>query len=739
MSAAWSPDGSTLATGARDGTIQLWGPDGTLRKSYKIAPAESIQAASLAYTPDGRELVFAGVDRIGRAGVFNLASGQRRLDFREHDNTVLHASVSRDGRLAVTTGGDKNETFVWRLADGQVVQKIIGGGASVFGIGWSRDGNSIAWGTINRGNTGLQTTPLEHTFRLADFDFGNPPNGQVLRVPSSAGGSSLQQLDFFRLAIKRNGRVVHVFQPPLKGDRIYSQSVITPDKAVVGTGFGLYLLDLRTNQVLRSYTGHSGIVLGVSPRPDGRYFLTGSQDQTLRIWDPNRDEPLLSLFVAGQDWIAWTPEGYYAASACGERLMGWQVNNGPERLASYYPAVQFRPSLYHPQAVRLVLQTGSIRKALEQENQEKPGQPVAVVSVSQVLPPAVVITAPAGVRARTVRQARLQVKAAARSVGQHPVTALRLLVDGRPWLGEKGIHRVANAHVGQGQAAWAVDLTPGRHVLAVQAESAVSKGLSPPVEVNRLAKGAREPPNLYLLAVGISAYPGDMALRYAHADAEAIAEVFRDKGKGVFGQVEIKLLTDQAATRKNILDGLAWLGTKMTAKDVGIIFFAGHGAQDPRGRCHLVPVDANPEDPDHTLIPGDALKRALENMPGRLIAMLDACHSRAVASPGGMRGRAGRTDDLARDLVTDDYGVVVMCSSLGREYSMESSLTRHGFFTLGIVEALSGQADFNRDRIIQVHELDHYARLRVRQLSGGRQNPVTGRPPTIRSFALTQF
>jgi hypothetical protein len=79
-----------------------------------------------------------------------------------------------------------------------------------------------------------------------------------------------------------------------------------------------------------------------------------------------------------------------------------------------------------------------------------------------------------------------------------------------------------------------------------------------------------------------------------------------------------------------------------------------------------------------------------------------------------------------------------MCSSQGREYSIESDETRGGFFTLGITEGLTGRADLNCDGIVYIHELDAYAAQRVRQLSGGKQHPVTGRPPTIRSFALAR-
>ncbi len=98
------------------------------------------------------------------------------------------------------------------------------------------------------------------------------------------------------------------------------------------------------------------MVWAVAPSPDGRFLLSASDDQTVRIWVPDRDEPLLSLFFAGDDWIAWTPEGYYAASPGGENLMGWQVSNGPEQVGTFVPASQFRKSLYRPDVIKLASQ-----------------------------------------------------------------------------------------------------------------------------------------------------------------------------------------------------------------------------------------------------------------------------------------------------------------------------------------------------------------------------------------------
>ena len=134
--------------------------------------------------------------------------------------------------------------------------------------------------------------------------------------------------------------------------------------------------------------------------------------------------------------------------------------------------------------------------------------------------------------------------------------------------------------------------------------------------------------------------------------------------------------------------------------------------------------DFNDNDIDGTGLSGDEFKKRLDNMPGRLVAILDACHSGAVS---GSDKPPAQADSLVRDLTAEDSGVIVMCASLGREYAAESKLTKAGFFTLGLVEGMSGHGDVDGDGVVYIHELDMYAKARVQQLSGGRQNPALGR------------
>lgn len=729
LSHGWSSDSQTLVTGTTEGTIQLWSRDGRLLKNFLVSQTAKINLLVVQFTKDASELLYAGVAGKGHAGIFNLQTGQARLVFTQHNNTVLHGSLSPDGQLAATTGGDDHETILWRVKDGAVAHKLVSKGRAVYGIGWSPDGNSIGWGNSNQGVGHLAANRLERSFDLTAFRFGPAPDARFRRTPAvTSGGYSLKlTADLYKVAVLKNGQPVRSLQSPKNGDRVYSVSVLHGDRALIGASYGMYLFDLNSGQFIRDFNGHSSQILGISPSPDGRYFLSGGDDQTVSLWSPERSEPILTFFFTAHDWIAWSPAGYYSCSANGERLMGWQINNGMEVLGRYFEAVRFRQSLFRPEVIKHLAKTGDLQQALTAAGDKKQ-DPEKLVNVGQVLPPQGKFITPTSDRGEVpVKDGKLTLTAAAKSVGNHPVTAVRLIVDGRPYRGNEGLVKFDNPQLGVRSVTWNVDLPPGKHLLMVQAESAVSKAMSEPVVVVYQG-GTQTLPNLYVLSVGINEYAGDGKLNFAAKDATTLADVLQSKGSGVFGKVEVNVLTDHNATRAGILKGLEWMQGKMTANDVGVFFFGGHGTRDPWGNFHLVPIDINPLKPRETCLSGETVKKSLANMPGRLLCIFDACHSGAAATP----------DDLIRDLVTEDYGVIVMCSSLGTEYSLESGLIQHGVFTLGLVEGLKGAADVDNDRVIYFHEMDQFTNQFVKQMTKGNQNPITARPPSIPSFALTK-
>jgi WD40 repeat protein len=718
----WKPDGSELAIGGVSGEVLTHDAAGKpLRRMPPLMEngKDPIQIVRLRYLPDGSGVVFGGVSGAGWAGV--RCGDEPPVLMRDHSNTVMAADCSADGALAVTAGGEANEVIVWKTADGKPVRRFQAASKSVWAVGWSKDGKALAWGNTNR-HDGTGLCAVEQTFRLTDFQPGAAPKaGEFLQHQRTDGAYSIRVDDFFTFTVMENGRPL--YQHRSRSDRIYSVSFLPGTGIVVGASHAIYAIDTQTGKVIRDYVGDRGLTTAVSPSPDGRYFATASTDQVIRVWQPGAPDPLLSIFAVGREWIAWTPQGYYACSAFGERLVGWQVNNGIAKAPAVHPAERFRPSLYQPALLKYLLPAGDTRLALAMARTFE-RQQIAATGLAEVLPPAVSVTAP-----EVAGDAPIEVRATAEGTDRNPIVAMRLLIDGRPFPGAGGVKRFDR--LAKAEASWKLTVPPGAHTFAVLAESPVSKGLSRWATVTRA--GATEKPNLYVLAVGVSAYPGPLKLNYAASDAVLTSNALRAKGGALFANIETKLVTDADATKSNVLAGLDWLHSKMTPKDVGVVFFSGHGGRDDdTGKFFLVPVDIGP-DLSATGVSGDDLKARLERMPGRLVAILDACHSGAVAD-----APPARADGLVRDLLTAECGVVVLASSLGSEVSLESPLTKAGFFTLGLTEGLAGRADLNGDGVVYLNELSLYASVRVQQLSNGTQNPTVGRPPNIMPFPIAK-
>jgi hypothetical protein len=419
--------------------------------------------------------------------------------------------------------------------------------------------------------------------------------------------------------------------------------------------------------------------------------------------------------------------------------MGWYVGQGPEAMGRYYPAARFHTALYRPDVIQKVLANRNVGQAVAAADKAR-GQASEPPDLKRALANPVTIVAPEQSRVR-LPGTTLKVKATARSAaGPHAVTHLRLLVDGKPYAGEGATHRIAEPRAGTVSGEWSVELPPGPHRLQVAAYSSAGWQYSDEREVlaAKPAAAASTLPNLYVASIGINDYANTSKLNYCAQDARAIEQVFRQKSRPLFSRVTTRVLTDRQATRERILALLNSLRRVMTARDVAVIFFSGHGGNHQPGGFFLVPVDYDSKQGLRSAVSAADLKKVLAELPGRVLLLLDCCYAGAIGlAPQGWN--ISPMGNLMRDLLRDDYGVVVMCSSMAREQSWENSAVPHSNFTKAVLEGLSGQADYNRDGLIHLNELDLYVSERIKSLSQNRQNAVTGKPTSMRSFALTRL
>ena len=693
---AWKGNG-TLATGGAGLTfIHLWDRTGKHLKHFDKLRGRFTYVTKLAFLPGKakEELFYTWIEPEGAdvrksgGAVLNMAGPGASRDGLtwENRNAQVCGAVSPDGTLAATAGEDDDGVALWTLRDGKPVRRLKGRGQTPYRVGWSPQGRAVGWTDALKPAAGAADL-LQRSFALDQLLFDKKPDARYARSVPTLGGLGLQR-DGANYLVTRDKAVVSTIKDANPGT--VGWTWLPGDRVALVIYARVALYNARTGDLIRYFSGSSDRILGVAASPDGRYLLGACSDHTLRMWDvegqdPHTGRPLLSLFVAGADWVAWTKEGYYAASPAGERLMGWQVNNGPDQLGTFHAASEFHKAFYRPDVIKRVLAEGSVAKALEAADKES-GQTTQAVDVAQALPPEVTILSPA---AGELKAAEVEVKAEAVSKGR-PVVSLQLLFDGRPCPGAE-LKKFPGAKPGDKQeAAWKVTLPEGEHILNARAESDVSAAASPAVAVN-YKKEADEPlPTLYVLAVGINAYPGSLKLNWAVDDANAVAKAFQaESAPKPFGKAEAKVLLDKDATKEGILAGLDWLKGKMTADDTAVVFYAGHGHRDRKsGQFYVLPVDVDPADLPGTGVTGTAIKDKLKAVPGRVLVLLDACHSGSIgqspADPGSL------TDDVQRQLAAPDCGVVVMCAAMAQEEAGEAAAVKHGFFTAALLSGLGG-------------------------------------------------
>jgi hypothetical protein len=422
--------------------------------------------------------------------------------------------------------------------------------------------------------------------------------------------------------------------------------------------------------------------------------------------------------------------------------MGWQVENGPDQLASFYPAERFHNRLYRPDVLKLVLEKGSVEEALKAANaalpkEKRPGSDVPV-DVAGLLPPRTTLKL-LGTDDKGVVRLATTVEAGATT---QRLRSLRLMVDGRPAPGD-GFVREFGAEVPAASVTWPdLKLPPEKHRLVVLARGTDASSVSNVLEIDNRPAGER--PVLHVLAVGVSRHQDkDLDLGSAANDARLLADAFANSCKGeLFGTVHPRLLVNEEATRDEVLSALKGLRTdrehRARVNDLVVVFFAGHGAKE-KDQFYLLPHDASLNKLAETALSGTQLRDELKLMPCPVLLLLDACHAAGFGAKGKLAGKNLKpaTDDATRLLADDDVGVAVMCAAMG--YEMAEEVGTNGLFTAALVEALSAGKDVPHNHVnhrLYVHHLQSHVFDRVMEQSQDKQHPFLHLPWVMESFPV---
>jgi hypothetical protein len=202
----------------------------------------------------------------------------------------------------------------------------------------------------------------------------------------------------------------------------------------------------------------------------------------------------------------------------------------------------------------------------------------------------------------------------------------------------------------------------------------------------------------YALVIGIGQFqdPDIPTLQFPAKDARDLAAVLKDPRYGRFNPANVVLLTDEKATRANILSALSEIIDKAREDDLVFLYFSSHGSphQDDAGMQgvgYIVTYDTSRKSLFIDALEYEDFSRKVALIKARRkVAFLDTCYS-GQAKPGakGLFIEDGRgIEDKTARLFLSGEGTYVVTSSKSSERSFESESLHNGYFTYYLIEAL---------------------------------------------------
>ena len=322
----FSPTGEYFLTSSEDG-IFLYNKNGNfVREFTKKIP--DFPLVTLSFSPDGKYLLAAArspAKSTAECIVYKFPSGKEVTIFTKHTDIVFAGSVAmRNGKyLFATAGGDASEIFVWNNK-GEVLSKIQGIGSAIHSVAISNDAKKIAFGFphLELGTVGL-LSPLEYEFDIEKFKLkkleleigftkAQKQKGNIKLVPNPLlpitefcldkdPEAILLPFKYLNLLLKFPNRIIGIYKidSPWSTSGISSEhlmsliitlypyhtyGVINNNFFALGDSVGrIFIYNLRGEKVAE-LVGHEGEVFALAASDDGKWIVSASGDQTVKLW-----------------------------------------------------------------------------------------------------------------------------------------------------------------------------------------------------------------------------------------------------------------------------------------------------------------------------------------------------------------------------------------------------------------------------------------------------------------------
>jgi WD40 repeat protein len=333
LSLAYSPNGQFLAAGLSDGKIEIRdvSDEGLRQQTVEVIelPGHTDGVLTVRFSPGGENLLSGSFDNSAR--LWDWRARRVIQDLKGHTWWVWAAEFSPDGNRIVTAGQD-GKAIVWeRQGTGSREQGVESGNQSAAPSSEFQDRSFVQLTEFTGHNGALYTARFSPKGDLVAT--GGYDNTIMIWNPDEVESIDIEM----RLDKLPDEKPKHV---RLAGhDKPVRSVAFSPNGQLLVSGSednSVRLWDVASGESLKALRGHSRAVRSALFSPDGNRVLSGGEDQSVRIWNVGDYEEVrvlhATVFSGHEDAVLgarYSRDGQKIVTASRDRTASlWDATSG---------------------------------------------------------------------------------------------------------------------------------------------------------------------------------------------------------------------------------------------------------------------------------------------------------------------------------------------------------------------------------------------------------------------------
>lgn len=325
----FSKNDQFLGSGSDDKSVKIWNVAlGSLYTSFTAG--EKINC--LAFTNSNKKLVAGSGNNLV---VFDILESQISGSYKIHDDEVTAIDFSLNELLLVTASKD-SLVKVWDSANIRLLLTLKGHTGPVMTVSFFQDGLMVASGGRD------STIRIWNLFKKDSVKVLRNHNNAVNQLSYSLHGNKLFTGGYDNVINIWNVDK-YVIEKSIKCNGLLGAIFPEGSRAVLSQGENIVILNLDSNYISASLSGHSSSVCAIALSKDYAVAASGSWDKSVKIWDV-KDGRLLKTLNGHNDGVlslSISPDGERIVSGGFDKKVNvWTVKTG-SLLYSFTPSNDF--------------------------------------------------------------------------------------------------------------------------------------------------------------------------------------------------------------------------------------------------------------------------------------------------------------------------------------------------------------------------------------------------------------